>query len=430
MNPAPGSDVAVFRFCRLILVPAKYSERMAQPPSRHNVSVTATASVRVLHAGFVVTGIVTTLLGPLLPILISRWSLTDRRAGLFFTAQFFGSMLGVASIGPLIKRGYRFTFISGFGLIAIGVAGLDFGGYAANLASAATFGCGLGQVLSAGNLWVAQVAGDHRVGAISILNLMWGLGAICSAPLVMLAQRHGMIPSLLGAIAASSAVAALILATMNVEPDRALLSRGARNSEGHGGIRLRSALSLAALFFLYVGSENSVAGWVASLAKRMNSDASGFWTLAPMFFWGGIIAGRGIVPFVPLRRREGALLMSSLILAALGIFSLLRARAFAMVAICVSGAGLGLAAIYPILISWLVKAFGERSSRIGSIMFALAGMGGATMPWFVGVVSTGTGSLRDGLLVPLGGCVAMLALVPIMVEPVFREVTPAEDSPR
>lgn len=402
---------------------------MAQPSTHHNSSVTSAASVRVLHAGFVVTGIVTTLLGPLLPILISRWSLTDRRAGLFFTAQFCGSMLGVASIGPLIKRGYRQTFICGFGLIAIGVAGLDLGGYAANLASAAIFGCGLGQVLSAGNLWVAQVAGDHRVGAISILNLMWGLGAICSAPLVMLAQRHGMIPSLLGAIAASSAIAALILAKTNIEPDRTLLSR-AGSSARHNGIRLRSALSLAALFFLYVGSENSVAGWVASLAKRMNSDASGFWTLAPMFFWGGIIAGRGIVPFVFLRRREGALLMSSLMLAAMGVFFLLRARAFATVAICVSGAGLGLAAIYPILISWLVKAFGERSSRIGSIMFALAGMGGATMPWFVGMVSTGTGSLRDGLLVPLGGCVAMLALVTIMVEPVFRKVTPAEDSPQ
>jgi MFS transporter, FHS family, glucose/mannose:H+ symporter len=401
---------------------------MAQSSSRHDSSVAWSPSVLVLHAGFVVTGVVTTLLGPLLPILISRWLLTDRRAGLFFTAQFCGSMFGVASIGPLIKRGYRQTFICGFGLIAIGVAGLDLAGHAANLASVAIFGCGLGQALSTGNLWVAQVAGDRRVGAISILNLMWGLGAIFSSPLVMLAERHGMTPSLLYAIAASSAITALILATMNIEPDRTPLSRDLGSFSRHSGIRLRSALSLAALFFLYVGSENSVAGWAASLAKRMSSDGKGLWALAPMFFWGGIIAGRGIVPFVPLRRREGALLISGLALAATGACFLLRAQAFAAVAICVSSTGLGLAAIYPILISWLVKAFGEKSSRIGSIMFALAAMGGATMPWFVGVVSTGTGSLRDGLLVPLAGCVAMLALVTMMVEPVFREVTPAEDS--
>jgi fucose permease len=103
-----------------------------------------------------------------------------------------------------------------------------------------------------------------------------------------------------------------------------------------------------------------------------------------------------------------------------GICLLLLARTFANVAICVTAAGVGLAAIYPILVAWLVKAFGERSRRIGAIMFALAGMGGATMPWFVGLMSTRTGSLRAGLLVPLAGCVAMFALIATMLEPIFQ----------
>jgi Major Facilitator Superfamily len=152
--------------------------------------ISLSASV-VMHGGIVVAGIVTTLLGPILPILIARWSLSDERAGLFFTAQFCGSMLGVASIGPLIQRGYRRTFVCGFALIAAGVAGLNLGNTLASLAAAAVFGCGLGQVLSAANLWVAEVAKDRRLAALSILNLMWGIGAIASSPLVMLAQRHG-----------------------------------------------------------------------------------------------------------------------------------------------------------------------------------------------------------------------------------------------
>src|SRR3981189_1639039 len=83
----------------------------------------SSAASAVLHGGFVVTGIVTTLIGPLLPILISRWSLTDQRAGLFFTAQFCGSMAGVASLGWLIKRGYRYALVCGFSLIAAGGGG-------------------------------------------------------------------------------------------------------------------------------------------------------------------------------------------------------------------------------------------------------------------------------------------------------------------
>jgi MFS transporter, FHS family, glucose/mannose:H+ symporter len=385
----------------------------------------SSAASLVLHGGFVVTGIVTTLIGPILPILISRWALSDQRAGLFFTAQFCGSMAGVASLGWLLKRGYRRAFVCGFGLIAAGVAGLNLGSYVASLAAAAVFGCGLGQVLSATNLWVAEVAQARRVAALSILNLMWGIGAIASSPLVMLAQRRTATALLLYGIAVSAAVTALILAGMNLEP----VTTGEEEQLGSArpeNISRRSAVSLAALFFLYVGSENSVAGWVASLTKRMSPDSGNLWALAPMFFWGGLLAGRALVPVVPLRQRERTLLASGLVLAAAGICLLLQARTFTSVAICAAAAGLGLAAIYPILVAWLVKAFGERSRQIGAIVFALAGMGGATMPWLVGLTSTRTGSLRAGLLVPLAGCVAMFALIATMLEPVFRGASKPE----
>jgi fucose permease len=252
---------------------------------------------------------------------------------------------------------------------------------------------------------------------------MWGLGAIASSPLVMLAERRGRTALLFYAIAVGALFTALLLTGMNLEPGT---TPGTTEEEQQGGparsahISTRSTVSLAALFFLYVGSENSVAGWVASLTKRSNPDSGELWALAPMFFWGGLLAGRALVPLVPLRRRERTLLASGLMLAAAGICLLLAARTFASVAISVTAAGLGLAGTYPILVAWLVKAFGERSRRIGAIMFALAGMGGATMPWLVGLMSTSMRSLRAGLIVPLAGCAAMFALLVTMFEPIFR----------
>jgi MFS transporter, FHS family, glucose/mannose:H+ symporter len=392
------------------------------------LSISSAASV-VLHAGLVVTGVATTLIGPILPILIGRWTLSDQRAGLFFTAQFCGSMAGVASTRWLIARGHRQTFVCGFILIAAGVAGLNLGSNAACLGATFVFGCGLGQALSTANLWVAEIAKARRVAALSILNLLWGIGAIACSPLVMLAQRHEATSLLLYALAVGSALTALILAGMNLEPGETLepaeTEEGEEQPKLRESISRRSALSLAALFFLYVGSENSVAGWVASLTKRMNSGSGDLWALAPVFFWGGLIAGRALVPMLPLRRLERRLLAGGLILAAAGICLLLQARTFAGVAVSVSAAGLGLAAIYPILIASMVKAFGERSRRIGAIMFALAGMGGAVMPWLVGLASTRTGSLPGGLLVPLAGCLAMFALIATMREPLFSESRPA-----
>jgi fucose permease len=43
-------------------------------------------------------------------------------------------------------------------------------------------------------------------------------------------------------------------------------------------------------------------------------------------------------------------------------------------------------------------------------MFTLAGFGGACVPWLVGFWSTRMSSLKLGLIVPVIGCAAMLAL--------------------
>jgi fucose permease len=152
----------------------------------------------------------------------------------------------------------------------------------------------------------------------------------------------------------------------------------------------------------------------------MNAVSGDSSALAPMFFWAGLLAGRALVPLSPLRRSERKLLELALLLSAASISLLLTATSLIALVLSVTAAGLGMAAIYPILIAWLVKVFGERSRQTGSIMFALASMGGATMPWIVGATSTRVGSLRAGLLIPLAGCAAMFTLVATMTQPIFR----------
>src|SRR5580693_1907777 len=173
----------------------------------------------LIYSSFVLAGVVTTLLGPMLPLLMARWSMTDERAGLFFTFQFFGNLAGIATLGPLLtRRGYGQTFVIGFTSIALGIAGLDSGNEFACLSSTAVFGYGLGLILSAVNLWAAEVAGARRTTALSILNVAWGLGAISCPALVLMAHQAHRLPVLLFGIAGLSAVAAIVIATMNIEP--------------------------------------------------------------------------------------------------------------------------------------------------------------------------------------------------------------------
>src|SRR2546422_9924933 len=76
----------------------------------------------IFLAGFILAGVLTTVLGPILPWLQSHWSLTDAQSGFLFTAQFLGALLGViATTWHLPRRGYRPVVMTGFLLMAAGI---------------------------------------------------------------------------------------------------------------------------------------------------------------------------------------------------------------------------------------------------------------------------------------------------------------------
>ena len=386
-----------------------------QLPAAESFGMNKTSAL--IYSSFVLAGIVTTLLGPILPLLIARWALTDERAGLFFTFQFCGNLAGIASLGYLIsRRGYGQTFVIGFAAITLGIAGLSSRNEFTCLICTATFGYGLGLVLSGINLWAAESAGSRRTAALSILNFAWGIGAISCPALVLLAHQANRLSLLLYGIAGFSVLFALAIAATNIEPrsneDSELKTAAAQRSNGK-----RFTFALGGLFFLYIGTEGSVGGWTASLAKRMGTTPGNLWELAPMFFWFGLLTGRAIAPAILRRVSERTLFTAGLVLAGSSNAALLWATSFRGVAICVTASGLGLSCIYPLILSWMVGHFGSGAKHIGSIMFALASVGGAILPAIVGFTSTHTGSLRAGLLVPFFACLVMLSLSALLREP-------------
>jgi len=372
------------------------------------------AANALLHSGFVVAGVVTVILGPILPILIARWSLSDEAAGLFFTLQFCGNLLGILSLGSLISRlGYARTIGIGFTFIAAGIAALNLSNEPISFMATFAFGYGLGLVLSGTNLWIAELAPTRRAAALSILNVAWGIGAISCPLLVLLAQRNHSLGLLLFSISALSLLLALSLVNINVEP---WPQTGATETTLHDRplLRTKTGIALGGLFFLYCGTENAVGGWAGALAKRLGTSPGNLWELAPMFFWAGLLAGRALAPLVLRRTSEKTILILGLTLAGASNTALVWLANFQIAALCLVGAGFGFSCIFPLLVASLVGYYGKRARRVGSVVFALASLGGATIPWLVGFTSTKVGSLRVGLIVPVIACVFMLGLVQLL----------------
>jgi MFS family permease len=133
-----------------------------------------------------------------------------------------------------------------------------------------------------------------------------------------------------------------------------------------------------------------------------------------MFFFAGLLGGRGGAAAVLLRLKEVTVAVGGVLLAAGGQILFLTADSPPTLFAGAFFAGLGLASLYPIYIAWLSKWFGQRARKVGGVMFALAAGGSATMPSLVGLVSRMTGNLRIGLMVPLAGCAVMLVVIALL----------------
>ena len=131
--------------------------------------------------------------------------------------------------------------------------------------------------------------------------------------------------------------------------------------------------------------------------------------------------GRWLAPFVLQRIEEVRVAQGCLLLACAGMAGLVASRLLPGVVLSASAAGLGLSAVYPITISLLSREFGQAASRVGSLMFTFANLGGAFFPWLVGVSSNQAGTLKAGLAVPLIGGGLMYVLYRRKWKPVTDE---------
>src|SRR5579862_5273731 len=218
--------------------------------------------VALLSAGFILTGFPTIIAGPILPTFISRWNLTDSQAGLFFTVQFAASLAAVwITTGLTAWRGYRPGLVIGYLLTGVGLALLNAQTHGVALIAVALYGMGYGLVVPPTNLAGAEAGG---AGTVSLLNFAWGIGAVACAPLLSVSLRHHSLTVflwVLAAVAIALAVAFVFASLPERHHDSSMASSEPTKSASSSSIpSVRITVIVAAIFFLYVGSEAGIGG--------------------------------------------------------------------------------------------------------------------------------------------------------------------------
>ncbi len=384
--------------------------QLPSPPSR--VSRTHLPATATVHAAFVLAGVVTVMLGPLLPTLSARWSLTDNQAGYLVTAQFLGSLLSTVSTNIVIPRlGFRWTMIAGLTLMALGIATLMTSTYACGIASVFCYGMGDGLTIPNGNLLVAQASHERRSSSLNILNFSWSAGAVaCPLLLATFQQRNRTQLFLLLIVGLLGLLIALLLTLPIQMPKDTPETPSALKPSRAKFLWTPVALLLGALFFVYVGTESALGAWLATYAKRVADPQGSAWITAPAYFYGALLFGRVTAPLTLRHISDVKQSRIGAVLALVGAGALLYSRSLVAIALSALVVGFGLSTLYPIAIARLTSAFAEAATRISGSIFAFSTLGAATLPWLVGYTSTRSGSLRTGLVIPLIGCLTMIGL--------------------
>ena len=346
---------------------------MQSKPSHNDSSFGPTALW--LAAGFILAGLGTVLLGPILPILLHQWQLTDAQGGVLISAKFLGA------------------FALSHSLVPAAIA-LFFGGL------------GLGQLIASTNILAGRRYRAHTGSALASLNTFWSLGAVLTGVLAAaLLPRFGMRNPVVS-FAALFLVVGLVGFLNTAHSD----SSDAASTTTSAPIALPRLIFLkfALFLFLYGGLETCLANWITTYTLRFSDAHFVAGQSALVLLWVALTAGRALSAVILRWLRESTLQRIGLAAAAALIVALSVTGNTARISVICILLGLSLAPFFPSTFALLIR--NNPSAREAGAILAVSGLGAALFPWMMGVISTHTGSLRNAMTVPFALALCLLFL--------------------
>lgn len=366
----------------------------------------------VLHALFLVSGLVTVLIGQLLPILAAHYSLSDLQVSFYFPSQFAGSVAGTLLNTTFARKNqYLRSSMIGAMLMACGVMLMNIDCFPVSLAAFLVNGIGIGLTLPAINMTVMELSPIKTASALSILNFCWGIGAIICKPFVDVSSRGTDILFTTTILAAPLVIAAALL---HFQPTRIIAVEPSSPSPHLSAEipiwTMPLAWAIALFNLIHVGFESGMGGWLTTYTDRLANEHFTFWLSPTLLYFVFFVVGRGIAPMMFRFLNENKMLMLGLLAVLAGMILTVVAGTVLLLGTGAAIAGFGTSWIFPTNVSRFSKIFGPTASRRMTPFFICGTLGAATATWLIGFVSNQTGNLQYGMYVLVGSIVLLTVL--------------------
>jgi fucose permease len=359
-------------------------------------------------AGFVIFGILFTIIGAALPQIIRAFHWSYTLTGVVLAASAIGYFLSTFLCGFLVQRfSPRLVLVTGLLLIAVCmVFFMRWSSPWLNLALNLLIGLGQGTIEVVTNLEVIHM---ERKGQSRLMNLMhaaFSVGAIVGPVAVGILVGMGLRGTVVFLAAAGPiAIMALLFGTAKFPP----LAQEDEHGQRQGLRLLRSPILLLLTLFLllYVGAELGVSTWVSEYFVKVLSTTASTGAFSVSLFWLGLFTGRLGVSLLYKGSRQELILLALSLLSAIALGFVLLVSSTAAVAVGVFLTGLGLSALYPLVMTMVGRYF-KSGFAVGTAATG-GGLGSFTFPFLMAVLSESVG-LRGGFWFYLGLTLVLVVL--------------------
>ena len=363
-------------------------------------------------SGFVLSGLLLSFLGAILPSWGYHVTTDFRTVGNYFLCVNLGLLLSVRAAQALTSRvGIRVVLLAACGLAAAAFLWLAYWPPPAppswRFLGLLILGLGAGLLNSAVFLAITPLYEHDRAATVNVSGTLFGLGSLVTALLVAGTYYVYTVPAILILFAVIAGLFALMFARARFSPIAAPVQLPIRDI-------LRDFTNLGAvlfalLLFFQFGNEWSIAGWLPLfLIRRLGiSPASSLLLLA--LYFAALLVGRIVAQALLKRIRHSSLLMSSVVSAMLGSIILTSTTNRFGAVMGVLFVGGGFAAIYPLVVEKISGRFPYYHPGFYNGIFSLAFTGGLLAPWMLGYLADFWG-IQAIFLGPLLGTVIVFLL--------------------
>jgi MFS family permease len=388
-------------------------------------------------AAFLVSGILMSFLGAILPAWGYHLRSNFTEVGDYFLCLAFGLLLSVAAAHFLLpRRGLKFVLMlasllacGGFLFLAVSTPpapaawrlwGVLCIGFSTGLLNAGVFHA------------ISPIYQIDRAATVNFAGLLFGSGSLVTALLVAGTYYVYTVPSILILFAALPGLYAVVCYKGNFSGHTTFqalpLAQVLRDFRNPG------AVLFSLLLFFQFGNEWSMAGWLPLfLIRRLGMSPEDSLLLLALY-WASLLVGRISSQlilrsqFILKRANRALLLMGSIMSAMLGMIVLASTNNLFGAVMGILFVGAGFASIYPLVVEKIAHRFPYYHPGFYNGLFSLAMTGGFLAPWLLGYVAEAWGIQAVMILPLLGTFMVFLLVLLIMLEAKLSslsQITPA-----